>query len=65
MVRAGVTRLPSRHRDGVQYLFENDLGAGRLCWKAGSIIEDVHLMNKPEDFEVVTEQFYALVERAH
>ena len=48
----------------VQYLYENDIGAGRLCWKAGSIIEDVHLMSKPEDFEVVTEQFSELVERA-
>ncbi len=48
----------------VQYLYENDLGSGRLRWKAGSIIEDVHLMKEPEDFVVVTEQFYELVERA-
>ena len=48
----------------VQYLFENDLGAGRLSWKAGSIVEDRDLITKPEDFDVVTEQFYDLVERA-
>jgi len=47
----------------IQYLYENDLGSGRLCWKAGDILEDVHLINEPEVIAVVTDQFYELVER--
>jgi hypothetical protein len=47
----------------VQYLYENDLGAGRLCWQAGHVIENLDLITDEGAFGRVTNDFYELVGR--
>ncbi|MEP6762656.1 MAG: hypothetical protein ABJB66_00025 [Gemmatimonadaceae bacterium] len=49
----------------VQYLYENDLGSGRLGWKAGEVIEDVDLITDPSAFERVTDEFYDLMQKTY